>query len=205
MGDLATMIGSHTFQAADSYGFTIHAFTPAGRFTRPVARSPENRGKDIRLSVEHVRIGVATLGNEADVFRNVGMGGACPLTVHNFVEVIRIPNVCSFHGLDLWQSLGHFQKAWSSPAFIVQPQGVGKGHGMPGPAVIESGEGSAGSIESLLSWAGDTVSQLSLPRAEGRGCASGSDGGSGSFRNFSFRSLKRLFMALWCVREQAVS
>ena len=100
--DFATVVGRHALQPADSYRLAIHAFTPARGFTRPVARSPENRRKNVRLSVEHVRIGIAALGNEANVFRNVGVGGACPLTVHNFVEVIRIPNVCCFHGFDLW-------------------------------------------------------------------------------------------------------
>ena len=114
---VSLVVGGDPFQAADrnrfpgcaaggSFGHLGRRFldpaAAAGRLAWTVAGTPENAGEDIRFPVDHVGIIVAACGDQADVFRNGGMGGACPLTVYDFVEVIwranigRLQSVCSF-------------------------------------------------------------------------------------------------------------
>lgn len=90
MADVTAMIGGDALQAADRDGLAIQSSTPAGGFARAVAGTPEDSGEYVRLPVNHVRIGVASLSNQPDVFRHIGMRRACPLTIDNFVEIIRI-------------------------------------------------------------------------------------------------------------------
>ena len=96
-GDVAFMIGRNALQAADGDGFAVEAATAAGGLARPVARSPENAGEDVRLAVEHVGIGESALRDQPNIFGNVGVGRACPLAVHNLVKVIRIAGFCRVH------------------------------------------------------------------------------------------------------------
>ncbi len=55
------------------------AAAAAGRLTRPVAGPPENRREHVRLPVDHVGFGVLALGDQADVFGNVGVGRDRPI------------------------------------------------------------------------------------------------------------------------------
>ena len=98
--DLAAMVGGNALQTANRHRLAIHALAPAGRFAGPVARSPENRRKNVRLAVEHIRVGVTALRDEADVFRDIGVRRTGQLTVHDLMEVIRIANVCWLHELN---------------------------------------------------------------------------------------------------------
>src|SRR5450759_781474 len=84
-------------EPADSDGLSIDELSPAGRLTRPVAGSPENPREHVGLAVDHVRIGVAALGDKPDVFGHVGVRGAGPLTIHDLVVVVGVPNVSGLH------------------------------------------------------------------------------------------------------------
>src|SRR5205823_4715409 len=66
---------------------------PARRLARAVARSPEDAREDVRLPVDHVGVGVATLRDQADVFGNGRVGGTRPLAIDDLVEVGRIRGV----------------------------------------------------------------------------------------------------------------
>ena len=101
MFDLAAQIGSDAFQTADRNRFTIHTFPAAGRFARPIARAPENAREDIGFAVQHVRIGVSALRNEANVLGYVCVGRTRPLTIHNTVEVVRVLNLSRLHTASL--------------------------------------------------------------------------------------------------------
>ena len=95
--DVVAQIGRDALEAADGDGLAIHAATAAGGLARTIASAAENRGKYIRLPVEHVGVGIAALRDQADVFGNVGVGRTGPLAVHNFVEVVRIVDVRGVH------------------------------------------------------------------------------------------------------------
>ncbi len=107
MGDIVAQVGCYTLEAADRYGLAVQAPPAAGRLTRAIARPAQYCRKDVRFAIDHVRVRVAPLRNHADVFGDVGMGGASPLAVHDFVEVVRVLNVGRLQG-------------W--PRFIVHPR-----------------------------------------------------------------------------------
>jgi hypothetical protein len=94
---IAAIIGCHPLQAADGDGLAIQASSAAGRLAGPVASAAEYAGKDIRLPVQHIRVRVAALRDQPNIFRNVRMGRASPLAVHNLVEVVRILYVSGNH------------------------------------------------------------------------------------------------------------
>jgi len=91
------MISGDTFQTADSHRLLLHAPPPAGGFTGPVTDATEDARKDITLPVDHVGVIESPLGDQPDVFGNVGMRGTAPLAIHYLVEIIRIRSVGPFH------------------------------------------------------------------------------------------------------------
>ena len=100
MTDLSFQVGGHALQAAN--GNRLVSFqppAPAGRFAGAVAGSAQNAGEDVGLPVQHIAFGIFPLGNQADVFRDVGVGRACPLAIDNFMEVVGIFGVGRFHAL----------------------------------------------------------------------------------------------------------
>jgi short-subunit dehydrogenase len=93
MLDLAAVVGRHTLQPADGHGLPVDTAAAAGRFARPIASPPQDRGKNIGLAVEHVSFGEFSLSDETYVFRNVGVRGTSPLAIYNFVEICRIISI----------------------------------------------------------------------------------------------------------------
>ncbi len=93
-------------------GFSVDAVAPAGRLAGPVAGAAEDAGKDVRLAVEHVGVGVAALRDQADVLGHIGVGGAGPLAVDDLMEVVRIANVGRSHAsvLSTWVQIDGWSK-----------------------------------------------------------------------------------------------
>ena len=52
-----------------------------------------------RRSSDLVGVGEAALRDQADVFRNIGVGRAGPLAIHNSMVVIRMGGIGGFHSL----------------------------------------------------------------------------------------------------------
>src|SRR5204862_3093090 len=96
------MIGGDALQAADRHRLLLDAPAAAGRLARPVADAPEDPGKHVRFAVHHVGVGEPALRDQSDVFRNIGVGRAGPLTIHDSMVVIRMGGIGGFHSL-----LGH--------------------------------------------------------------------------------------------------
>ena len=90
MPDLVAVIGGYALQSANRNGLAVHSFAAACGLAGAIAGAAQNAGKDVRFAVEQVSVGVSALRDEADVFRHIGVGGAGPLTIHNFVEVVRV-------------------------------------------------------------------------------------------------------------------
>ena len=105
--DLVAVIGRHALQAANRNGFAVHSLAAACRLTRAIAGAPENAGKHVRFAVEQIGVGVSALRDQANVFGNIRVGRARPLTIHDFVEVIRIANICRFHDDDILYPFEH--------------------------------------------------------------------------------------------------
>src|SRR5690606_3331808 len=103
--DVLLEVGGHALEPADRHrlGATpgdfrvLDATAPAGRFTGPVAGPAENAGENVGPPVDHVRIGVAPLRDQADVFGNWGVCRTCPLAIDDLVEVSWIANIRGSH------------------------------------------------------------------------------------------------------------
>ena len=99
MGNVTAQIGGHAFQPADRNRSAIQAAAAAGRLARSITGAAQNRRENIGLPVDHVGIGVLTLGDQTDVLGHIRMRRARPLAVDYLVEVIRVANVASLQSL----------------------------------------------------------------------------------------------------------
>jgi hypothetical protein len=105
IGDVSAKVSGDAFQAADGDGFGVQTSAATGRLTRPITGSAEYGRENVGLPIQHVSIGISSLRNEPDVFRNIGVGGTSPLAIHYFVEVVRIGGIGRMHfGADLLTS-----------------------------------------------------------------------------------------------------
>jgi hypothetical protein len=104
MVNFAFEVAGHAFEPADGDGFFIDPDPAACGFAGPVADAAENAGKNVGLPVYHVGVRESALCNEPDVFGNIRVRGAGPLAIYDLVEVVRIRNICRFHGNNLWRS-----------------------------------------------------------------------------------------------------
>ena len=90
VADVVLVVGGDALQAADRdrLGSSTRPRRQAGSHGRSQVR-PRMPGKDVRLPVDHVGVGVAACRDQADVFGNGGVGRAGPLAVDDLVEVVR--------------------------------------------------------------------------------------------------------------------
>jgi hypothetical protein len=91
------LVGGDALQPADRDGLLLHASAPASRLARPVAHATENAGKDIGVTVHHVRVGEPALSNQADVLGNVCVGRTCPLAIYDSMKVVGMRSVSRLH------------------------------------------------------------------------------------------------------------
>ncbi len=96
--DVIAQIGGNALQSANGDGLAIDALAAAGWLARAVAGAAKNAGKDIRLAIDHVGIGVEALRDHADILRHIRMRRARPLAIDNFMKIIRILLVGWLHG-----------------------------------------------------------------------------------------------------------
>ena len=85
---------------------------PAGGLAGAVAGAPEDARKHVRLPVEHVRVGVAALSDQADVFGDVGVGRAGPLAIDDPMEIVRVRRVGWVHEMTWVPGLGPCSLTW---------------------------------------------------------------------------------------------
>ena len=101
VGDVAAEVGGDPLQAADRHRRAVDPGAPARGLAGPVAGAPEDPRKHVGLAVGHVRVGVPPLGDQTDVFGDVGVGRAGPLAVDDPMEIIRVRRVGWVHEL-IW-------------------------------------------------------------------------------------------------------
>jgi hypothetical protein len=63
MFDFVFVVGSDAFEATDRDGLFIDASATTRRLARTIACATKDSGKHIRIPVDHVRLGVLTLGD----------------------------------------------------------------------------------------------------------------------------------------------
>src|SRR5581483_9160864 len=97
--DVAAQVGRDALEPANRDRFLVDARASARGLARAIARAPENSRENVRLAIEHVRIGIASLRNQPDVLGHVGVRRTSPLAIDDFMEVAGITNVGWFHRL----------------------------------------------------------------------------------------------------------
>ena len=75
----------------------FHASAPARRFAGPIAGAAEDPREHVAVPVDHVGIGVAAGGDQADVLGNRRVRGTGPLAVDDLVEDVGIANIGRLH------------------------------------------------------------------------------------------------------------
>src|ERR1700722_7644283 len=91
------MVGGNSFEATDGHGLVFNPDASTRGFTGAIADATENSGEYIRRPIDHVSVGVAALGDEPGVLRDIRMRRTSPLAIYDFVKVIGVPSIGRFH------------------------------------------------------------------------------------------------------------
>src|SRR5205823_2653871 len=90
IGDVVTQICRDSLEPADRDGLSVNASSTTGRLAWAIAGATEDAGEDVRLTVEQVRVGETSLGDEADVLGDVRVRRTGVLAVDNLMVVLRV-------------------------------------------------------------------------------------------------------------------
>ena len=90
-------VGRDTLEPADRDRLVLDAHAPTSRLAGTITGAPEDPREHVRLPIDHVRVAVATRGDQPDVFRNRCMCRTGPLAVHDLVEIVRDRDISEFH------------------------------------------------------------------------------------------------------------
>ncbi len=93
IGDVFPEVGGNALEPADGDGLFVDSRSTAGRLAGAIACSSENAREDVRLAVQHVGVGVMPLRNHPNVFGDVGVRGAGPLAIDDFVKVVWVTDI----------------------------------------------------------------------------------------------------------------
>jgi hypothetical protein len=95
------MIRRDALQSANGNRLLLDAAAAAGRLAGPIADSTQDAGKNIRFSIHHVRGGELALGDQSDVFGNIGVRGASPLAIDHPMKIVRSRSIGRLHDSSL--------------------------------------------------------------------------------------------------------
>ena len=93
MADVALVVGGDALEAADGDRLFLHAAAAAGGFAGAITGAAKNAWEDVGLPVDHEGVGIAAGGDQPDIFRHGRMGGARPLAIDHFVEVVGVADI----------------------------------------------------------------------------------------------------------------
>ena len=91
------LIRGDALQSADGDRLFLDSAAAAGGFAGPVADSAQNAREDVGFSIHHVGFGELALGDQPDVFGNVGVRRTGPLAIYNPMEIIRFRSIGRLH------------------------------------------------------------------------------------------------------------
>ena len=96
-GDVLLVIGGDALEPADGDRLFLKPSAAAGGLARTVAGASQNPREHIRLPIDHIGGVVIPRGDLADIFGDRGVRRTRPLTVDDFVKVVRIGDVGRLH------------------------------------------------------------------------------------------------------------
>jgi hypothetical protein len=99
MLDLVAMVRGNALQAADRHRLAVDAGAAARRLTRSIAGTAKDAGKNVRFAIQEIGVGESPMGNQSNVFRNVGMRRTSPLAIDDTVVVRRISDIRWIHAV----------------------------------------------------------------------------------------------------------
>ena len=91
--DVVAQVRRNALEPADGDRLSVYSSAPAGRLAGPVAGAAEDAREDVGFPVEQVGLGVASLGDQPEVFRHIGVRRTGPLAVYDLMVVLRIRGV----------------------------------------------------------------------------------------------------------------
>ncbi len=97
VADVILEVGGDALEPADRDRLFLDAAAPAGGLARPVAGASEDARKHIRFPIDHVGVAVAARRDQSDIFGDRRVRRTGPLTIHDFVEIVRYGNIGGFH------------------------------------------------------------------------------------------------------------
>jgi hypothetical protein len=97
INDVIPVIGGDAFQSTDRNGLVFDAAPATGRLAGAIANAAEDSREHVRLAILHVGIAEPPLGNQADIFRHVGMSRTAVLAVDDLMEILGIGDVSRLH------------------------------------------------------------------------------------------------------------
>jgi hypothetical protein len=96
-GDVVTIVGRNALQPANGNRLGLDSAAAAGRFAGSIAHPAQNAREDVGLSIHHVCGGELALGDQTDVFGNIGVCRTRPLAIHNSMKIIRLRRIGRLH------------------------------------------------------------------------------------------------------------
>ncbi len=111
LGDVVAQVGRDALEPADGDRLSVDPSAATRRLAGSVAGAAEDAREDVGFAVEEVRLGVAALGDQPEVFRHIGVRRTGVLAVHNLMVVLRIADVRGGTGrLRRWGGSGHSRR-----------------------------------------------------------------------------------------------
>jgi hypothetical protein len=95
--DVVAIVGGDAFQTTDGNRLFLDSAAPAGGFAGSIADSAQDTRKNVGLSIHHVRGGELALGDQSDVFGNIGVRRTGPLAIDHPMEIIRFRSIGRLH------------------------------------------------------------------------------------------------------------
>ena len=102
-GDIVAQIGGNPLESADGDGLLLDATPPASRLAGTIAYATEDSREDIRVAIHHVGLGESAFSDQADVFRDIGVGRTGPLAINDSMIVVGIRSISWFHSKCGWR------------------------------------------------------------------------------------------------------
>ena len=95
--DVIPVIGGDAFQSTNRDGLVFYAAPATRRLAGTIADAAEYSREYVRFAILHIRIAEPPLGDQADIFRHVGMSRTAVLAVDDLVEILGIGDVSRLH------------------------------------------------------------------------------------------------------------